>query len=506
MAPTSPSHSSATALPGNATAPPGSTTAPPGSAAATAPAGLTGRLGAGAIVFMVVAAAAPLTVIGGAAPIAILIGNGAGFPAMFVVSAVVLLLFSVGLSAMSRHVPKAGAFFTYIGYGLGRPLGLGAAYLALLTYTMVQVAVYGFLGAALRRSVVKIGGPELPWYLYALAVAAIVGVLGYRHIEFSSKVLGLALIAEVGIVLVLAVVVMARGGATGLSLQPFSPSTVMSGSPGLGLMMALAGFIGFEATAVFRDEARDPARTIPRATYGAVLSIGVFYTFGSWALVMAWGTDGIVDAAASDPSGLIVNTAQRYLGTVGAVAVNVLLLTSLFACVLSFHNVIARYQHSMGATGVLPGGLARVHGGHGSPHASSLVQSATAAVLLIVFAACRMDPELQVFTWFSGVASLGVALLMAGTCAAVLVYFARTRIDTRFWHTRLAPVLGLIGLVVAAGLIVANFPTLIGGSTTTASVLLAVVAACPLAGIAQALLLRRANRPAYDGIATAIAA
>ncbi|WP_067722769.1 APC family permease [Nocardia yamanashiensis] len=473
---------------------------------ASPPAGLRGSLGPGAIIFMVVAAAAPLTVIGGGAPIAILIGNGAGYPAMFVVSAIVLLLFAVGLSAMSRHVPKAGAFFTYIGYGLGRPLGLGAAYLAWLTYTMVQVAVYGFLGAALRRSIVDIGGPELPWYGYALAIVAVVGVLGYRHIEVSSKALGLLLIAEVGIVLLLSVVVMARGGAEGLSAQPFSPETVLSGSPGLGLMLAIAGFIGFEATAVFRDEARDPARTIPLATYGAVLAIGVLYAFASWALVMAWGPDGIVAAAAENPGDLIVRTAQEYLGTAGAVAVNVLLLTSLFACVLSFHNVVARYQHSMAATNVLPSGLARVHDRHRSPHLSSLAQTGTAGALIAVFALCGLDPELEVFTWFSGVASLGVAVLMAVTCAAVIVYFARTGSDTRRWHTRIAPAFGLLGLAVAAGLIVVNFPTLIGGSTALAAVLLAVTAAFPLAGIAQAYTLRRANRTVYDGIVDAIAA
>ncbi|MFE9323457.1 APC family permease [Nocardia sp. NPDC052278] len=475
--------------------------------AASPPLGsLRGSLGPGAIVFMVVAAAAPLTVIGGAAPIGMLIGDGPGYPTMFVVSAVVLLFFSVGLGTMSRYVPKAGAFFTYVGYGLGRPMGLGAAYLALLTYTMIQVAVYGYLGAALERSVVDIGGPDLPWYVYALLVVAAVGVLGYRHIELSSKVLGLLLIGEVGIVLVLAAVVMGRGGADGLSLEPFTPSAALSGSPGIGLMMALAGFIGFEATAIFRDEARDPHRTIPRATYAAVISIGVFYTFGTWALVMAWGPEQVVAVAAEDPAGMIVRTASDYLGSVGAVAINVLLLTSLFACVLSFHNVVARYQHSMASTGVLPGALAGVHAKHLSPHTSSMVQTGTAATLVAVFALCRLDPELEVFTWFSGVATLGVAVLMATTCLAVIVYFARTRADTRSWHTRIAPALGLVGLLVAAGIIVANFPTLIGGSTTLAVILLLVTAAFPLAGIAQAQALRRTNRTAYDGIADAIAA
>ena len=112
---------------------------------ASAKRSLTGSLGVTAIVFMVVAAASPLTVIGGAAPLGMLLGNGIGFPALYAISAVILLLFSVGLAAMTRHVPKPGAFFTYVGYGLGRSTGLASAWIAMLTYTTIQVSVYGYL-------------------------------------------------------------------------------------------------------------------------------------------------------------------------------------------------------------------------------------------------------------------------------------------------------------------------------------------------------------------------
>jgi NADH:ubiquinone oxidoreductase subunit K len=50
---------------------------------------------------MVVAAAAPLGVIGGVVPLGIAQGNGAGFPATFIVATVILLLFSVGFTAMT---------------------------------------------------------------------------------------------------------------------------------------------------------------------------------------------------------------------------------------------------------------------------------------------------------------------------------------------------------------------------------------------------------------------
>ena len=474
---------------------------------------LSGSLGVTAIVFMVVAAASPLTVIGGAAPLGFLLGNGVGFPTLFAASAVVLLLFAVGLSAMAKHVARPGAFFTYVGYGIGRSAGLAAAWTAMLTYTTVQIAVYGYIGYLLSYTIAALGGPTIAWWVMSLLAVLAVGALGYRHIDVSSKVLGVLLLAEIGIVVALVVVVVATGGAQGLSLAPFEPANVLSGSPGVGLMFAMAAFIGFEATAVFRDEARDPDRTIPKATYTAVIGVGVFYTLASWGLVMAWGPDAIVAAAAEDPGSMMIRTMAAYLGPFGEVTVNVLLLTAMFACVLSFHNVLTRYQHSMATAGVLPDRLSRVHPRHLSPHTSSLVQTATAGILTAVFAVMGLDPLLQVFTWFSGVATLAIVLLMAVTSIAVIVYFVRTGRDRRTWHTRVAPLLGLVGLIVAAVMIAVNFPVLVSDVDAdgnpafgaTSIVLLSLIVLFPLIGFVQAAWVRSRRPAAYAKLTDAIA-
>ncbi|WP_159502484.1 APC family permease [Microbacterium sp. 18062] len=481
--------------------------------AASAKRTLTGSLGVTAIVFMVVAAASPLTVVGGAAPLGILLGNGVGFPSLYAISAVILLLFAVGLAAMTRHVPKPGAFFTYVGYGLGRPSGLAAAWIAMLTYTTIQVSVYGYIGYILSVTVASLGGPAIAWWLYSLLVVALVGTLGYRHIDLSSKVLGVLLVAEVAIVLVMVAAVVFTGGEEGLGVAPFEPANIVSGSPGVGLMFAIAAFIGFEATAIFRDEARDPDRTIPRATYGAVIGIGLFYTLASWGLVMAWGPDGIFDAAAEDPGTLILRTMSRYLGVAGEVTVNVLLITSMFACVLSFHNVLTRYQHSMSAAGVLPERVGAVHHRHLSPHVSSLVQTGTSVVLVVAFALFQLDPILQVFTWFAGVATLAIAVLMAVTSIAVIVYFARTRKDRRVWNTIVAPALGFVGLIMSAALIVANFPLMVGDVDADGEpvfgvitwLLLALIVVFPLIGFVQAAWIRARRPAAYAKLTDSIA-
>lgn len=466
---------------------------------------LKGRLGVGEIVFMVVAAAAPLTVIGGATPIGILIGNGAGYPLNFLICAVILLLFSTGLSAMSRAVSKPGAFFTYIGYGLGRPTGVGAAWLALLCYTTVQVAVYAYLGYSLNMDLVALGMPSLPWWAYSLIVIAIVGILGYRDIQLSAKVLAVFLICEVGITLVLSFAIIGQGGADGLSLVPFTIPAWSSGSPGVGMMMAMAGFIGFEATAIFRDEAKDPEKTIPRATYLAVIVIGVLYSFASWALIMAWGPDGVVAAAAEDAGGMLLNTAMNYIGVVGAVVIQSLLLTSLFACVLSFHNVLTRYQHAMGNVHLLPHRLGSVHSKHGSPAFSSLVQTGTAAVTLIFFTAIGWDPVMQIFTWLAGISTIAIVVLMALTSVAVIVHFARgTSASNTMWATKIAPILSTIGLVAVAAIIVAYFPALVGGGWDIALILLASVPVFMAIGLVQAYRIRKSDPAVYTNIIDSI--
>ncbi|MGH6931265.1 MAG: hypothetical protein ACREEE_02400 [Dongiaceae bacterium] len=91
-------------------------------------------LGVAAITFFVVSAAAPLTAVAGGYPIAMLLGNGAGVPAAVVLVTVILLVFSVGYTAMARHIANAGSFYAFTARGLGGLAGGAAAYIALLAY------------------------------------------------------------------------------------------------------------------------------------------------------------------------------------------------------------------------------------------------------------------------------------------------------------------------------------------------------------------------------------
>ena len=456
----------------------------PASAAATK---LTGSLGVASIVFMVVAAAAPLTVVGGVIPMGFAFGNGLGFPVMFFVSAAILILFSVGMSQMASRIPRPGAFFTYVQQGIGEKSGTATALVAIVTYVAAPVSALTLMGVQLNLTVVNLGGPDIAWWAYSLLTIAVVGMLGYRHIDLSSKLLGILLIAEVAIVAVLVAVVFATGGAEGYSAEPLTTGSVFSGELGVGLTFALLGFVGFEATAVFRDEAKDPSKTIPRATYIAVVSISLFYAISAYSLVVAWGPDGVVEESSSDPAGMLVTTTQNYLGTVGSIVAQVLLLTSIFACILSFHNVTARYFHALGQSGVLPSRLGHTHERHVSPHMGSLTQTVLCAVAILVFATLGLDPMLQVFAWMGGLTTSGFLILLILTSMAVLTFFARKLGSGNVWATKVAPALGLAGLLLAGILVVLNFPMLVGGSPALAYSLLAVFPVAAAIGVVLAL-------------------
>jgi len=443
---------------------------------------LSGNLGVASIVFMVVAAAAPLGVIGGVVPLGIAQGNGAGFPATFVVATVILLLFSVGFTAMTPYVDEAGAFFSYVRKALGFPLGIGIAFVAVVSYLAMEAAVYGLLGPAGVAIVGLFGGPALPWWLFAALAFLVTTYLGYRNIELSSRVLAVLLTAEIAIVAVLDAVIVGRGGDHGLSTGIVSPHAITSGSLGIGLLFAIISYVGFEATAIFRDEARTPERTIPRATYLSLILIGVFYALTSWAMISGWGDDEAVRRATDSGGTFLSDTAQRYIGTLGSDVITVLYFTSLFACILSFHNVVSRYIFALSQRDVLPARLSLPHSRHGSPHEASLWISAVVFVSVLLAVVFQLDPAAQFYTWFAGATTVGIVVLLIATSVAVLVYFARDPKGHSQWRIRIAPTLGLVGLIGSLVLILANLDLLVGGSSVLAWVIVGVLAAAFVVG------------------------
>lgn len=459
---------------------------------------ITGRMGPFELAFFVVAAAGPLLVVAGFAPLAFMIG-GVGAPGAQLVAGLVLLLFAVGLTRMALRIKNAGAFYSYIGQGLGRPAGGGAATLAMAAYSVIAIGQLGAVGAFAVAPAKDLLGIDLPWPVWSFAALAIVAYLGHRQISLSAKVLGIALLSEAAILLVLAAPVLVQGGAEGLDLGSFSPSSVFAGG-GTGAMFAIVfgAFIGFESTAIYSEEARDPERTVPRAVYLAVGFLAVFYTFMAWIVYVAFGKSEIVDAATADPVGLVFAATEQYVGHWAAVVMEVLLVTSAFASTLAFHNTTSRYLFTLGRERMLPRVLSRVHPRYHSPSVASGVQAGIALVVLTCFVIADADPYLQVFLLMVAPGVLTVIVLQALCSLAIVVYFARSGgHGLTVWSTVVAPAAAMVGLVIASWLVTKNFELLSGRTDWVNMLLLAFLPAAFLVGLLRALYLRSREPEVY---------
>ncbi|MCB8836288.1 APC family permease [Aurantimonas sp. VKM B-3413] len=461
-------------------------------------------IGLAHIVFFVVAAAAPLTAVVGASPVAFAFGNGVGVPGAYLLAGILYLVFSAGFTAMSRYVGNAGGFYAYIKQGLGTPAGIGGAMIAIVTYYAVQIAVYALFGVFLAGALDPFG-IVAPWWVWSIGALVVIYFCGRRNIAFSGTILAYCMVAEVAILLLLDVaIVLAGGGPEGIGFASFAPSEIFAPGLGVALVFVLASFIGFEATAIFAEEAETPERTIPRATYMAVTLIAVFYAFSTWAIVQHYGPGQIVASSEGALETLYFDASGALLGAWSVVVMNVLLITSLFAALLSFHNTINRYFFALGRESVAPSALGAVHVKHGSPHVASLVQSLIAAAIILAFVVGGQDPYAVVFSWMSALAVVGIIAVQVLVCLAVIRFFRkRPALEVGPIRAVIAPLVSAVGLVAAFVLVSANLSLLSGSDSLIVASFPYLIVLVGLAGAAFAMWLRSARPQVYSSLGKA---
>ncbi len=437
----------------------------------------SGRLNVVGIVFFVVAAAAPLVGMTGAVPIAIAAGNGAAAPGAYVAVGIVLAIFGSAYAAMSRMVTNTGAFFAYVGRGLGSAAGLGSALVSLVAYVAIQLSIYGFFGALVGAQMAATFDVQLTWWAWSLLAWAIVLGLSVLRVDVGAKVLGVLMLFELASLVVTAVAVMVHGGGPdGVQLgASFSPEHIFAGgftgSAGIALAFAFASFIGFEATAIYGEESRDPKRAVPRATYAAVTVITVIFAISSWAVVSGLGSTRVVDEVIristvdgiplANPAEVLFHVARTYVGGWLATTMSWLVISSLFAGLLAFQNSASRYLFALGRAGALPSTLAAVNG-RKAPAVASGVTSLVTGAVIVVFALAHLDPVLNLFYWGAGLAVIAIVVVEILVCAAVVVFFRREPAGSGTWSSVIAPVLAGLGLLLGLYLLASRFGLLAG--------------------------------------------
>lgn len=449
-------------------------------------------LGVGAITFLVVSAAAPLTAVAGGVPLAMLLGNGAGVPLAFLLVTAILFLFAISYVAMARHIRSAGAFYAYTAQGLGGMMGGAAALIAILAYNAMQIGVFGLFGAATAGLFAGLG-LDLPWWVWTYAGIAAVAVFGYRRVDLSAKVLSVLVILEYLVVFIIDAAILVKGGDSGLSSAPFTPSAMMSGAPAIGVLFCFAAFIGFEATTIYSEEAREPHKTVPRATYISVFIIGLFYMLTSWLMVVGAGVDKLVPElqGLADPTTFLFNLAERYVGHWIVVIMNILFVTSLFAGVLAFHNGVARYMYVAGREGLLPKRVGITHPTFQSPHIGSIIQSVIAVLVTALFVITGQDPVLAMFSWLTNVATLAIILLMALTSFSIVAFFnCLPGLKNNVLVTKVLPIITGVILMVLVVYITLNFGGIAGASGFVALLLPGLIVIAAAVGFIAAARLK----------------
>ena len=465
-------------------------------------------LGVPALVFMTIAASAPLTVVAGGYPSNFAAAGVLGVPLSFVVLGACLLLFTVGYSAMSTRIRNAGAFYAYIAQGLGRTTGVGASFLALTAYNAVQASVYGLLGFASAAFINEKLGSAVPWWVTAAVAFLVVAWLGVNKVDFSVRVVAVMVGLEFLAVIVFDIASFVAQ-PEGISAAGLAPADLFTSGVGVVLAFSVASFMGFESAAIYSEEAKDPKRAIARATYISVTLIAVFYALSAWAMMMGVGPSQIVTQSRELGPGVLFSFLAGNVGILMADVAQILFITSLFAALLAFHNAVARYIFSLARENVLSKRLAYVNPRSHAPVAGSLVQSVIAAFVIAAFAIGGMAselgplfPVLTLFTWLSNVAALGLVLLMLLVSLSVIGYFRSNHHGHSLWTRTIAPALSSVALATIFVLVLVNFDVLIGA--TNLSVLpwvLPAVALVPgLAGLIFGQYLKRTAPQTYSGI------
>src|SRR3954470_15860348 len=217
--------------------------------------------------------------------------SGAATPFVYAVTVAVMLLAPSGIVELAREFRRAGAFYTYVSRGLGPRAGFVTGGLMFVAYALLPPAEVGLIGSYLQSTFRAEFNANVPWWLIGLVPAGLMVFLAFEGIRSSLRTALILFTVEVCIVLLLALIIVGKGGRDGLTLHPLSPSASPNGFNGLttGFVFAALSFVGFEAATTLGDETKEPRRIVPRAVLLSVLAVGALYIFCVWAEVIGLG-------------------------------------------------------------------------------------------------------------------------------------------------------------------------------------------------------------------------
>jgi amino acid transporter len=386
--------------------------------------------------------------------VAVVVGNafiaslaGAASVLAFVIGTVICVLIAMVIADYARELPSAGSFYTYLTSSFGPKTGFVTGVLLFGAYVLLfpfQLSFFGYYMHGLFSADFSV---NIPWEVFAIAIIVLSTTLAVLGVRYSLQVGLVGLAFEVGVFTIFAILVIAKGGAHGQSIQVLNPSQAPLGF-GAGLMIAcvytIFAFVGFESASTLGEEAKDPKKTIPRAVMLSTVLLGAFLCIVTYAEIIGFGASKSgINQMINDPAAF--NTlAHRYGNSFLAGLMDIAVVSSFCALNIVTVNAVARMLFAMGRDRMLPRAFGQLNARQ-APWFAATSASALGLAASLIFG-IKYGPEVYASwsAYFATLFFIGAYILL---CVGV-IRFNMKRHGDRFNIIRHAgvPIIGLAGI------------------------------------------------------------
>jgi amino acid transporter len=289
--------------------------------------------------------------------------TGAAWNATLAILVAGLGVLAIGycVALYARRFAGAGAVYEYLTHGAHPWLGVMTAGVFFLgTLFLGGGGIYlgvGILSENFWTAHISDNAPA--WWIFGLIALAIVLALNYLGVRLAVRaMLTFAAVSFVPM-LILAVVILAKGGDDGISLSVFDPGEtslfgVTGGGVLGGVLLGILLFVGFEAAASIGEESHDPHRSIPRAVLFTIGASAAFYVVMAFAFSMGYGKSAVSEGAWASSPAAVNEMATRYIGSWFATILDLVVILDAMALALAICVTIGRGYFALARDGLLP--------------------------------------------------------------------------------------------------------------------------------------------------------
>jgi amino acid transporter len=277
-----------------------------------------------------------------------------------------VLAIAYTISLYARKYAGAGAVYEYLTHGAHPWVGvLTAGFFFVGALFLGGGGIYlglGILTDGFWTAHISDSGPA--WWVWGMIALGIVLVLNYIGVRIAIRaMLTFATLSFVPM-LILAIVIIAKGGESGNTLSMFNPGeTSLFGITGGGvlggILLGILLFVGFEAAASIGEESADPHRSIPRALIATVAVSASFYVVMSYAFSIGYGKAAVSEGAWAFSPGPVSEMATTYIGSWFGTLLELVVILDAMALALAICVMIGRGFFALGRDGLLPSVFAK---------------------------------------------------------------------------------------------------------------------------------------------------